>query len=163
MEVSLALLDSLHDRWIRLLRSLQPEDWKRTFRHPDLGPMTLEKNLAALRLARTPSRSPHHQSARKKRLGRAGCEEPALQNALSSRNALSPEMFCHPERSEGSWFLPVKLLRHPQLPQQIAASLPQHRIPTLHHTVRTRIRPRRNIDRTHSFMLQQFLNAKHMI
>jgi DinB superfamily len=46
VEVSLALLDSLHDRWVRLLRSLQPEDWKRTFRHPELGPMTLEKNLA---------------------------------------------------------------------------------------------------------------------
>jgi hypothetical protein len=46
VEVSLALLDSLHDRWIRLLRSLKPEDWKRTFRHPDLGPMSLEKNLA---------------------------------------------------------------------------------------------------------------------
>lgn len=45
VEVSLTLLDSLHDRWIRLLRSLQPEDWKRTFRHPDLGPMSLEKNL----------------------------------------------------------------------------------------------------------------------
>jgi hypothetical protein len=25
--------------------TLQPEDWKRTFRHPDLGPMSLEKNL----------------------------------------------------------------------------------------------------------------------
>src|SRR5580698_3404150 len=31
VEVSLALLDSLHDRWMRLLRSLHPEDWKRTF------------------------------------------------------------------------------------------------------------------------------------
>jgi hypothetical protein len=46
VEVSLALLDALHDRWIRLLRLLRPEDWKRTFRHPDLGPMSLEKNLA---------------------------------------------------------------------------------------------------------------------
>ena len=46
IEVSLALLDSLHDRWVRLLRSLKPEDWKRTFRHPELGAMTLEKNLA---------------------------------------------------------------------------------------------------------------------
>ncbi len=46
IEVSLALLDALHDRWLRLLRSLRPEDWKRTFRHPDLGPMSLEKNLA---------------------------------------------------------------------------------------------------------------------
>ena len=46
VEVSLTLLDSLHDRWVRLLRSLTPEEWKRTFRHPDLGAMTLEKTLA---------------------------------------------------------------------------------------------------------------------
>lgn len=46
VEVSLALLDSLHDRWVRLLRSLQPEDWKRTFRHPELGVVNLEKTLA---------------------------------------------------------------------------------------------------------------------
>ena len=46
VEVSLTMLDSLHDRWVRLLRSLAPEQWKRTFRHPDLGPMTLEKTLA---------------------------------------------------------------------------------------------------------------------
>jgi len=46
IEVSLTMLDSLHDRWMRLLRSLSAEEWKRTFRHPDLGPMTLEKTLA---------------------------------------------------------------------------------------------------------------------
>jgi uncharacterized damage-inducible protein DinB len=46
IEVSLTLLDSLHDRWVRLLRSLTEEEWKRTFRHPDLGRMTLEKTLA---------------------------------------------------------------------------------------------------------------------
>jgi len=46
IEVSLTLVDSLHDRWMRLLRSLTPEEWKRTFRHPELGPMTLEKTLA---------------------------------------------------------------------------------------------------------------------
>lgn len=46
IEVSLTLLDSLHDRWVRLLRSLTPEQWKRTFRHPELGAMTLEKTLA---------------------------------------------------------------------------------------------------------------------
>lgn len=46
IEVSLTLLDSLHDRWVRLLRSLNADDWKRTFRHPELGAMTLEKNLA---------------------------------------------------------------------------------------------------------------------
>ncbi len=46
LEVSLALLDSLHDRWVRLLRSLTPQDWKRNFRHPELGIVSLEKNLA---------------------------------------------------------------------------------------------------------------------
>jgi len=46
VDVSLTLLESLHDRWVRLLRSLGPEDWKRTFRHPELGTMTLEKTLA---------------------------------------------------------------------------------------------------------------------
>lgn len=46
IEVSLTMLDSLHHRWVRLLRSLSAEDWQRTFRHPDLGSMTLEKNLA---------------------------------------------------------------------------------------------------------------------
>jgi len=46
LEVSLAMLDLLHDRWVRLLRSLKPEDWKRTFRHPELGTVSLEKSLA---------------------------------------------------------------------------------------------------------------------
>ncbi len=46
VEVSLALLESLHDRWVRLLRSLKPEEWKRSFRHPELGTVSLEKNLA---------------------------------------------------------------------------------------------------------------------
>ncbi len=46
VEVSLALLESLHSRWGRLLRSLTPQDWKRTFRHPELGLVSLERNLA---------------------------------------------------------------------------------------------------------------------
>ena len=46
IEVSLTLLDSLHDRWLRLLRALTPEQWKRTLRHPEMGAMTLEKTLA---------------------------------------------------------------------------------------------------------------------
>ena len=46
IETSLTLLESLHERWIALLRSLTPEQWKRTFRHPELGPVSLEKNLA---------------------------------------------------------------------------------------------------------------------
>jgi uncharacterized damage-inducible protein DinB len=46
IEVSLTMLESLHDRWVRLLRSLTSKEWKRTFRHPEMGAMTLEKTLA---------------------------------------------------------------------------------------------------------------------
>jgi hypothetical protein len=43
---SLALLAALHERWVALLRSFGEADWARTFRHPDLGVVPLEKNLA---------------------------------------------------------------------------------------------------------------------
>ncbi|HVF92363.1 MAG TPA: bacillithiol transferase BstA [Blastocatellia bacterium] len=46
LDVSLALLDSLHRRWVLLLRSLKPEDFARTFDHPELGEVSLEKNVA---------------------------------------------------------------------------------------------------------------------
>lgn len=46
LETSLALLDSLHDRWVRLLRGLTAEDWKRTFIHPEMGTVSLDKSLA---------------------------------------------------------------------------------------------------------------------
>jgi DinB superfamily len=46
LEVSLSLLEFLHDRWVRVLRTIQPEEWKRAFVHPELGTVTLEKNLA---------------------------------------------------------------------------------------------------------------------
>jgi hypothetical protein len=46
IEVSLALMDSLHDRFVRVLRLMKEQDWKRSFRHPELGIVPLEKNLA---------------------------------------------------------------------------------------------------------------------
>jgi uncharacterized damage-inducible protein DinB len=46
IEVSLALLDSLHRRWSDLLHSLRSEDWKRKLRHPESGILTLDKMLA---------------------------------------------------------------------------------------------------------------------
>ena len=46
IEVSLALLDALHQRWMLMLRALTGDQWKRTFRHPELGSMSLEKTLA---------------------------------------------------------------------------------------------------------------------
>ena len=42
VEISLALLDPLHERWVRLLRSLQAADFARNFRHPDHGLRTLD-------------------------------------------------------------------------------------------------------------------------
>ena len=46
IEVSMMLLESLHTRWMQLLGSLAAPDWKRTFRHPEMGVMNLEKTLA---------------------------------------------------------------------------------------------------------------------
>jgi hypothetical protein len=45
-EPSLVLLESLHARWVPLLRSLSEKEWKRSFRHPELGPVSLENNAA---------------------------------------------------------------------------------------------------------------------
>ena len=44
IEPSLALLESLHTRWVTLWKSLSDADWQRTFRHPELG----ELNIIAL-------------------------------------------------------------------------------------------------------------------
>ena len=44
-EISLTLLDALHQRWVAFLRTLKPEDWNRTFRHPELGVVTLDRTL----------------------------------------------------------------------------------------------------------------------
>src|ERR1700722_3445462 len=46
VEPSLVLLESLHARWVPLLRSLSEADWKRSFRHPELGLVSLENNAA---------------------------------------------------------------------------------------------------------------------
>ena len=46
IEPSLALLENLHSRWVLLLRSLTPGDLARKFRHPELGTVTLDENLA---------------------------------------------------------------------------------------------------------------------
>lgn len=43
---SLALLAAVHERWVAFLRSLGEAEWARTFKHPELGVVPLEKNLA---------------------------------------------------------------------------------------------------------------------
>jgi hypothetical protein len=45
IEASLSLMDALHLRWVEFLRTLEPEDWKRTFRHPEIGLVTLDRTL----------------------------------------------------------------------------------------------------------------------
>ena len=44
-ELSLSLLESLHRRFVLLARSLRAEDFARTFRHPEIGLVTLDKLL----------------------------------------------------------------------------------------------------------------------
>jgi hypothetical protein len=46
-DVSLLMLEALHARWVVLLRSMSPEEYRRTFRHPEHGRIfTLEQLLA---------------------------------------------------------------------------------------------------------------------
>jgi uncharacterized damage-inducible protein DinB len=45
IESSLALLEALHVRWVALLRSMGEPEFARTFQHPQLGEMRLDRNL----------------------------------------------------------------------------------------------------------------------
>jgi uncharacterized damage-inducible protein DinB len=45
IEMSLKLFEGLHQRWVTLLRSMKPEDFQRTFVHPEGGLNTLDKTL----------------------------------------------------------------------------------------------------------------------
>jgi hypothetical protein len=42
VEVSLTLLDSVHKRWVTLLKSLNETDFKRKFRHPEIGLLDID-------------------------------------------------------------------------------------------------------------------------
>jgi hypothetical protein len=44
VDVSLDLLDALHQRWVNVLRQITPSQWKRTFRHPEDGIVRLDMN-----------------------------------------------------------------------------------------------------------------------
>ena len=37
IDLSLSLLDSIHGRWVVLLRSMKEEDFSRIYRHPESG------------------------------------------------------------------------------------------------------------------------------
>jgi uncharacterized damage-inducible protein DinB len=44
--MSLDLLESLHKRWVAAIRLLPPGSFERAFRHPDIGLMSLNQQLA---------------------------------------------------------------------------------------------------------------------
>ena len=46
VEVSLALLDALHARWVTLLRAMTPQQFARTIKHPEWGTPSLDAMLA---------------------------------------------------------------------------------------------------------------------
>ncbi len=46
VSLSLDLLEALHRRWVWFLRSLNASDFQRTFRHPELGVVSLDQNVA---------------------------------------------------------------------------------------------------------------------
>jgi hypothetical protein len=46
IETSLSLLETVHDRWVRILNAMSPSDFKRTLNHPESGIMTLDQLLA---------------------------------------------------------------------------------------------------------------------
>ena len=46
VETSLVLLESLHDRWVRVLRAMSDADFSRQLNHPDNGIMNLDQLLA---------------------------------------------------------------------------------------------------------------------
>ncbi len=45
-EWALEIIEAVHARWVLLLQSLNHEDWKRGFQHPERGPQTLQQTLA---------------------------------------------------------------------------------------------------------------------
>jgi uncharacterized damage-inducible protein DinB len=45
-ETSLTLLDALHIRWVILLRGIPADGWKRSFVHPEMGPVSLDRALS---------------------------------------------------------------------------------------------------------------------
>ena len=46
IEVSRSLLDALHARWLYLLESMEEAAFARTFRHPEIGILNLDRTLA---------------------------------------------------------------------------------------------------------------------
>jgi hypothetical protein len=46
IQASLTLLEALHSRWVGLLEAMSDADFNRAFRHPEIGLVRLDQNLA---------------------------------------------------------------------------------------------------------------------
>jgi hypothetical protein len=46
VEISLALLEALHRRWVAFLRALPDADFRRTYAHPELGTVSIDGAVA---------------------------------------------------------------------------------------------------------------------
>ncbi|WKW13182.1 putative metal-dependent hydrolase [Pseudogemmatithrix spongiicola] len=46
IDVSLRMLDAIHERWAALLRALRPERFSAPYQHPQSGPQTLDSSLS---------------------------------------------------------------------------------------------------------------------
>lgn len=57
VEGSLDILESLHGRWASFLRNLGPDDFRRTFLHPEIGEMTVDALLELYGW-----HAPHHEA-----------------------------------------------------------------------------------------------------
>jgi hypothetical protein len=44
-DMSVALLDALHRRWVMFLRGLSDAEFAKTYVHPELGPVSLDEAL----------------------------------------------------------------------------------------------------------------------
>jgi hypothetical protein len=46
VEISLQLIEAVHEKWVYLLRALKPNELEKTFIHPESGEISIAKNIA---------------------------------------------------------------------------------------------------------------------
>ncbi|HYW51010.1 MAG TPA: putative metal-dependent hydrolase, partial [Gemmatimonadaceae bacterium] len=67
IEVSLALIDGIHARWVACMREMTPAQFSRAFVHPELGPQPVD--LSLLRYAWHGRHHVAHVTALRQRMG----------------------------------------------------------------------------------------------
>ena len=83
----LDFLDLVHKRWVTLLRSIDPEGWKRGLLHPETGNRMQLDWMAGMYAWHEPAPSgPHHGPSRTRRVVEGGSYETPLPTHLSPLN-----------------------------------------------------------------------------